>query len=583
MRNSNLFSHFRNANYPLILLLIVAFFLRIYKLETHGLAGDEKYSLFVSQFIVYDGGNTNNVIRSNTYFTPKEFWDDVEPHDFLESIARLDTGNGALYTFSLHFWSIAFGNSDFSLRFLSLIFNLATIILLYSFVVVHFKNKQLANWVALLSTISPFFIVFSQVARCYSMLIFFTLLSTHLLLLVLKKQHEGESTKKELIFYGSSVLLAMLCHVSVFVLYISHGIYLLIYHRNPKTLLKFSFAMLIPLFGFTAWLMSYGGRFMFEYVANSTAAYNYMALNSPEEYLKVATFKNIIWQIQHVISSFFISTEGIYKHILGFKNIVIAALSATTLLIIEKNKLRRVHKMYLSLVIIFISVSLFSVEKIHFLVLIGNLYVLFYFVINFIQFRIVHTQNKLTIFIVLIISIAFISLILFSLRDGNTFRIMPRYIGYAYPYGIVLFALVINHFFNKDIKEKFWLLAIGTIQFYFLIVLISDIYKDKQPRYFMEFAEARQRNPYQIVAKNIISKATASDTLLLPSYAPDVYGGKDLPEYSIVDAQLITIYLPKNSSLTQKINRNEPNKVILKHSDGSSELLFDFEGNKYRY
>ncbi len=31
------------------------------------------------------------------------------------------------------------------------------------------------------------------------------------------------------------------------------------------------------------------------------------------------------------------------------------------------------------------------------------------------------------------------------------------------------------------------------------------------------------------------------------------------------------------------IDRNEPNKVILKKANGSQQVLFDFEGQKYRY
>ncbi|MGK0357218.1 MAG: putative membrane protein, partial [Spirosomataceae bacterium] len=139
----------------LILLLFVAACLRFYKIGDHGLAGDEKYSMYVSQFVVIEGGKEPNSIRNARYFTPEQFWDDVKPYHFFESIARLDTGNGAFYTLSLRLWMNVFGKSDAAARSLSAVFNLATILLLFYFVRDFFKNTSLALLVTFLSVISP--------------------------------------------------------------------------------------------------------------------------------------------------------------------------------------------------------------------------------------------------------------------------------------------------------------------------------------------------------------------------------------------------------------------------------------------
>lgn len=97
----------QNANFILVGIIVLAFGLRYYKIGEHGLAGDEKYSLFVSQFVTYEGNNQHDSVRkpNDKYFTPKEFWSEKSLPDFFDSIARLDTGNGAFYTYSLHYWT----------------------------------------------------------------------------------------------------------------------------------------------------------------------------------------------------------------------------------------------------------------------------------------------------------------------------------------------------------------------------------------------------------------------------------------------------------------------------------------------
>ncbi|HEY1055886.1 MAG TPA: glycosyltransferase family 39 protein, partial [Emticicia sp.] len=310
-------------------ILVLAFFLRFHNIGTHGLAGDEKYSLFVSQFVSYEGNNQRNSVRKpdSPYFTPQEFWAEKNIYDFFDSIARVDTGNGALYTYTLHYWAKIFGLEDANLRVLSLLFNLLTVVLIFVFVKTHFQSEKLALLAAFLSAISPFYINYSQVARNYAMLFFFALLATHLFLLIIQREKNKQKTIIYYLYYGLSVLACELCHISAFPLFLIHGLYVLLYVRQLRVWIGLSLAMLIPAAGIVAWLKSEGGQWLFDYVQNSVKVYNYLAKTSPDEYLSLATLPNIFKQLRHVVSSDFISSEGLYLHLSGIKNTLIAIIS----------------------------------------------------------------------------------------------------------------------------------------------------------------------------------------------------------------------------------------------------------------
>ncbi len=568
----------------LLAILLLAAGLRFYKIGAHGLAGDEKYSIYVAHFVVIEGGKEPNTIKDAQYFTPKQFWEDIKPHHFFEAIARLDTGNGAFYTLSLRAWMLIFGNSDAAARSLSAVFNLFTIVLLYGFVYEFFNNRTLALLAAFLSAVSPFFIAFSQVARNYAMLFFFALTATYLLLRITRKQGANQPFVGDLLLYGLCALICLLCHISTATLFVVHGIYILFYFRRQKVILPLLVSAVIPVVGMALWLTSAGGKWMFEYVANSVNTYNYLAQNSPEEFLQVATPANVFNQMQYVISCLFITSEGLYRELSGLKNGLVAVLSTFLLIINHSFVKNKRWQLGIALVTLGVAFVFFSVAKWYFLIFIGNLFLLF----NLVNFGVSArswspTQTKTLRLVVLIPSLGLLFLVFFALMDGNTFRLMPRYVGYIYPFTIIFVSLIGYEIYQKYDLKFGWLLILGVFQLVSIAGVIQDIYRDNPPRYFMNFYEPRQVNPYRELANTLVKRVAAGDTVVYPSFSQRMYGGKDEASYSIADAQLINIYLPQHATFIQRIDRNEPDKVILKHADGSQEMLFDFEGATYRY
>lgn len=149
----------------LLLLLIVALasFLRIYHLGTESLWHDETASVYSSTKSIYImlGGSLE--------------WQRQPP----------------LYFLALKIWIYLFGDSETALRSLSAILGIASIPLTFLI-----SQKLFSNRVGLiasfLSAISYFLISYSQEARGYAMLVFFTLLSFFILVLLIKYYTPGK-------------------------------------------------------------------------------------------------------------------------------------------------------------------------------------------------------------------------------------------------------------------------------------------------------------------------------------------------------------------------------------------------------
>jgi hypothetical protein len=103
-----------------------------------------------------------------------------------------DTTHVPFYFFLLHFLIKLAGDSDFTLRFFSVIFGVLTVPLIY------FMGKRLCHgrariglWAALLATFSPLYLWYSQEARMYTLLVFLGLLSVYCLLRAISKDKAG--------------------------------------------------------------------------------------------------------------------------------------------------------------------------------------------------------------------------------------------------------------------------------------------------------------------------------------------------------------------------------------------------------
>ncbi len=573
-----------NKDYILLgFILVFAFVLRLVNIDEHGIGGDEKTSLTVSQFIAFEGSNQFDVFHKATspYFTPTEFWKHKNKADFYETIARMDNGSSALYALSLHYWTSIFGLSDGTLRGLSVLFSILLVLLLYSFVKEYFGSINLALLAAFLAAIEPLYVGWSQVVRTYSMTYFFCLLSSYLFFKIIYSKSKIISPWLYLA-YGLSVFAGLMCHYAVFTLFILHGLLTLLFVRNIKTYVGLVAAMLIPALGMYWWLWHAGGQAAFKFMADSARVYNAMAIKDPQiGYLAPTTFKSVFIQLLPVLSNQYLLTNGLFDVLQGNKNTVISILTAfvcTSFYWFLKNE---AVKKYIIIFGLLLSFVLYSTSRFQFTSLTAGLLFLMVVIKDTIEQKSETRNVYLSIWILAIFPVLF--LILFAIQDQNTFRIQQKYAGYGMAFMLILVALSLKKLWTMQNWVKYVGVVLLAIQAVFLCQTINNIWNDVAPRY-LSYSIPRAKNPYQMVAATIIKKYSEGDTVIYPSdFGKDTEYSVDPPVYSIKDAQLVNFYLPKNATYIQRIDRNEPNKVILKKANGYRLIIFDFKGQKYRY
>jgi hypothetical protein len=152
------FSFLENINYKLFGLLILGLILRVYRLTYYDFWFDETITFFK---VFYEPAEISNMY----------LWD---KHPFL-------------YISILKQWSSLFGNSDFSLRFFSVIFGVISIWLVYRLARL-FWNKHTALLAAIFTCLSPFHLWYSQEARLFTFSLFFNLSSAYFFIKIIKKK-----------------------------------------------------------------------------------------------------------------------------------------------------------------------------------------------------------------------------------------------------------------------------------------------------------------------------------------------------------------------------------------------------------
>ena len=142
----------------IITIIVLAFALRVYRLDHQSIWYDEGVSVYYA----------NQSLKG--------------------LIAAVSTDNHPpLHSFALHFWLKLAGRSEFSVRFLSLISGVLSVPLLFKLGRKLF-DQRVGVLAAFLLSISPFHIWFSQEARMYTLAVLLSLSSVYTFVLLLRKE-----------------------------------------------------------------------------------------------------------------------------------------------------------------------------------------------------------------------------------------------------------------------------------------------------------------------------------------------------------------------------------------------------------
>ena len=165
-----------------------------------------------------------------------------------------DSGNAAAYNVMLYVWSSIFGDSNFSLRSLSVLFGVLTVILGYYFCRQLF-NERTANIAAALLCFHPVLVEYGQLARAYVPASFMILLATYSIYQVsVAKRH----TWLHIPLYIIVLNLSLLSHYVTLYVFLSHVLLVAIFHSHRKALIQYAIMAVIGFGLFSVWLLNGG-------------------------------------------------------------------------------------------------------------------------------------------------------------------------------------------------------------------------------------------------------------------------------------------------------------------------------------
>jgi len=157
------------------------------------------------------------------------------------------------YHVILHYWMQLFGEKEFAVRFPALIFGVLSIFMIYKVGKIIF-NQEIGLLSALILSISPFHVHYSQEAKPYSLLMLLSLASIYYFIKFIKSSDEKNfnlkfdsqfhrilnslKNKKDIGIYIVLMLVGIYTHYFFFFLLIFQNIYFFIYYIKYKKIVK---------------------------------------------------------------------------------------------------------------------------------------------------------------------------------------------------------------------------------------------------------------------------------------------------------------------------------------------------------
>lgn len=565
----------------LALFLLLGTVLRLHHAGTYSIFFDEKSTLLISQGVALEGANQAEVF-AKPYFTPQEFWRKKHLPDYLEAMIRGDIGNSPAYYLVFHFWVELVGKSDFAIRLLSVLFSVMTIALAFYFTRYHLRDDRMALLVALLMTIEPFFIGYSHQARNYSMSFFFTLLTTHVFLRIVRER----ATHARLALYGFLALICLFCHFLTFTVLLAHGLYVALFVRDWRVWAGLSAAVVLALVGMWGWMTYGGGTYTLFTLDYQAKFYRNIALTDPNPTIGPATWPYVWPKLKPVLLDQFVVTNGLAGRLVGNRNFLLMGLATLASLVGYGWYQQKQNRLIPGLIILVngIALALMTSNRVAFLTFEVSIFLALLLVRHLRGTR--PADRSLLWFFLIISFLPTIFLVIMAFRSGHTFGLTQRYAGFSFPYAIILVGLALQQAARLAIWAKIVIFGVLGLQLGWIGTVLGDIYADRSVKYTY-FGVPRIPNPHRASALELIRLYAPGDTILYPNNLKSPYENEEQKKnitVSKLDAQLVNVYLPKDAGYLQRIDPNEPDKLYLyQRSTGQKRLIFDFEGLKYRY
>lgn len=238
---------FRNAT--LVILLLTVFALRLYRLDHQELWGDEAHSAYVSKL------------------------------PLLSTISPRTETNPPLYHLLLCLWVRLTGSSVFALRFLSLVFGVLTVPLLYRLARLAF-GELVGLLAALLCALSPFQVYYSQEARMYALATFATTLSMFLLARIVSDKEE-QSLDILWITYFLATAAAIFTHYYALFVVVAQNVFMIaLWRRDQGRLRRWLTVQAALALSFLPWVLAQRGFLS----GKASARFDELTLPCPDQH-----------------------------------------------------------------------------------------------------------------------------------------------------------------------------------------------------------------------------------------------------------------------------------------------------------
>jgi uncharacterized membrane protein len=594
----------RSVSWLLTGLLLVALLLRLYRLTDHGIFFDEKSTLLVSQGVCLEGSNQRDVF-SRPYFSPAQFWKPKTYADFVEANARGDFSNSPAYYALLSVWERVFGLSDGALRGFSVLFGLLTVWLVFVFVWRHFGGSSAtdtgetggngAAGLALLAVagavVEPLFVAHSHIARTYTLTFFLTLLATHLFVLIYDQARRRQPAPGWLYpAYGLALAASLLAHYLTLTVFVAHGLFALTYLRRPRAWLTLLLTGAAGLVLVSTWFVFGAGQYLLHTLDYQAHFYRNIALTNPTGTsfgpIYPATLPNVARRAWPIFTDLLLLTNGLGTSLIGVKNSLLALLLGGLLTgLIHRYRADMQPPVWVKLAPVGLLLAtglLVTAVPERFLVLTVSVPMV-YLMGRYALTRTSEFQRRIVLLLLLLSLIPTLFLVMMAFRAGHTFGLTQRYSGFSLPFTAILLAMGLREL----VTLRWWFLgplgAVLLLQTVWLGRVLGGIYADTEAKYTF-FGIPRQRNPHWIAAQKINASYAPGDTVLYPNVKREVYSKMDETRYpvSLLDAQLVNVYLPPTATFWQRIDPNEPNRIVLvQGKTGKKTLIFDLKDVRY--
>jgi mannosyltransferase len=223
-----------NKKYSMIILfliIIAGFSLRFYHLDQESLWFDEGFTV-------------NSVSQESL---PK----------VIEQANKFETKPPGFYLIT-HYWTKIFGLSEFSLRFVSLIFGTISVFLIY-FLGKELFNRQVGILSSFLMSISLFDIIYSQEARVFALFSMATILSFFIFVKLIKRLPQI-SSKKNNFYLWLFIINALINSIHYFgwiIFCVQNIIFISLFKNRKRSLEKWFFYQFLIILAFVPFLVEF--------------------------------------------------------------------------------------------------------------------------------------------------------------------------------------------------------------------------------------------------------------------------------------------------------------------------------------